>query len=271
MDMGSATRNDQRSMTMVTRMMWLHAVAKAGRLQHALSTERGRPVGFLLEHPTMSKPGKTSTFGGGRHSLWETPMWGEFQTEMELTQVNFDQKAMGSTVSTPTTLGTNIYYLTALQGQGLDEDEDRVPVPEPTVDQWSPGLVGAIVAALTFWSSRPQEAPRLQKMTASQWKQHVDSGHINYSRECLTCVMGRGTGRRHGRIRHPEMFSLTLDLAGTSTAGIGRYIQRDHGKGSTLSLSSQVYVAQGVCEGLFRARASCRRWDGVYNGPRDPP
>ena len=51
-----ATPNDQKSMTMVTRMMWLYAVAKAGRLQHATSTERGRPVGFLLEHPTVNKP-----------------------------------------------------------------------------------------------------------------------------------------------------------------------------------------------------------------------
>ena len=56
----------------------------------------------------------------------------------------------------------------------------------------------------------------------------------------------------------------------TSAAGIGRDIQRNHGKGSTLSTSSKVHVAQGVCEGLFRAGASCRGWDGVYHGPRDP-
>ena len=158
-------------------------------------------------------------------------MWIEFQTEMELTQVSFDQRAMGSTMSIPTTLGTNIYYLTALQGQGFDEDEDQVSVPEHTVDPWSPGLVGAIVTALTFWSSRPQETPRLQKMTAAQWKQHVDSGHINYNRERLTCVMGRGTGRRHGRIRHPEMFSLTLDLAGPVQPGLDVTSKGTMGKG----------------------------------------
>ena len=208
-DMSSATYGDQKSMAMLSRMMWLYSVSKAGRMQHALSTERGRPVGFLLEHPTSVSPGKGVSSRPRRHSLWETSMWTEFQDEMGLARVSFDQGAMGSPVSMPTTLGTNVLYLTALQDQGLEGAEIQCQDQGPIPDQWSPGLVAAVVTALMFWSNHPREAPMMQKMTAAQWKQHVDAGHINYNRECLTCVMGRGTGRRHGRIRHPEMFSLT--------------------------------------------------------------
>ncbi|CAE7305023.1 unnamed protein product [Symbiodinium microadriaticum] len=84
-----------------------------------------------------------------------------------------------------------------------------------------------------------KETPRLQKMTAAQWKQHVDSGHINYNRECLTCVMGRGTGRRHGRIRHPEMFSLTLDLAGPVQPGLDVTSKGTMGKGLRYLLAAK--------------------------------
>ena len=54
-DMGRANTNDRKSMSIISRMRWLYAVSKVGRLQHALSTERGRRVGFLLKHPCQRR------------------------------------------------------------------------------------------------------------------------------------------------------------------------------------------------------------------------
>ena len=236
-----ATLSDKKAMTLVSRMLWLYAVAKAGRLQNASGAERGRPVGFVLEHPAEVKKRTGVHKQTPRNSLWETPMWEEFQEEMDMTQVSFDQRATGSSLSIPTTLGTNVLYLTALQGQGMDADtEEPKPCDEECGDDtWSSGLVGALVTSLTFWSNQPREAPALRAMTPAQWKQHVDAGHINYNRECLTCVMGRGTGRRHGRIRHPEMFTLTLDLAGPVQPGLDVTSKGTMGKGLRYLLAAK--------------------------------
>ena len=68
-------------------------------------------------------------------------------------------------------------------------------------------------------------------MTPAQWKRHVDSNHLDYNRECLTCVLARGTGRRHARVHHPEMFSLTVDIAGPVKAGLDCTSKGTQGKG----------------------------------------
>ena len=85
--------------------------------------------------------------------------------------------------------------------------------------------------ALRFWKKNPIVIPRLCPMTPAQWKRHVDSNHLEYNRGCLTCVLARGTGRRHARVHHPEMFSLTVDLAGPVKAGLDSTSKGTQGKG----------------------------------------
>ena len=85
--------------------------------------------------------------------------------------------------------------------------------------------------ALRFWKKNPIVIPRLCPMLPAQWKRHVDSNHLEYTRECLTCVLARGTGRRHARVHHPEMFSLTVDLAGPVKAGLDSTSKGTQGKG----------------------------------------
>ena len=146
-----------------------------------------------------------------------------------MTEVTFDQRAMGAKGSLPTTLGTNVYYLQGLQGVGQDE-----AVSEDVKDHtgtWSSGLTKAVVMALSLWKRTPATIPCLCTMTPAQWKRHVDSNHLDYNRECLTCVLAWGTGRRHARVHHPEMFSLTVDIAGPVKPGLDSTSKGAQGKG----------------------------------------
>ena len=153
------------------------------------------------------------------HSFWETRMWKAFQKEAELCTISFDQGAMGCPTRNRTSLGTNIHSLLSLENLRVDEDD---PMPERGDSDhiWSPGLVNAVVIAMNFWERSSRCTPRLQAMTPLQWKQHVDSNHAVYRRDCATCVMSRGTGRQHRRVHHPDTYVLTADVAGPLAKGL---------------------------------------------------
>ena len=220
---------DNKSLKAVARMLWLHAVAVEGRFLNAKGSDRGRPVAFMMEHPPTDKEAESLGQESRRRSVWETTMWRAFQEEYDMIEVTFDQRATGALGSLPTTLGTNVYYLQGLQGEGGEaatwgDAKDYSGV-------WSSGLTKAIVLALSFWRRSPITIPRLCPMTPAQWKRHVDSNHLDYNRECLTCVLARGTGRRHARVHHPEMFSLTVDIAGPVKPGLDCTSKGAQGKG----------------------------------------
>ena len=139
--------------------------------------------------------------------------------ETHLRLVSFDQGAMGSEARNQTTLGTNINNLMSLDGIRLPEGDPR-PDRGPGDHIWAPGLVNALVVALSFWEKDARSVPRLQAMTPEKWKEHVDSNYAVYRKDCATCVMGRGIGRQHRRIHHPEAFVLTADVAGPLSPGL---------------------------------------------------
>ena len=209
-----------KNIKLVTRMLWLYAVAEAGRSLNAKGLERGRPVGFVIEHPAKTKESDSPSVETRRGSLWGSSLWKEFALEYGMTTVGFDQRAMGSPTTNRTTLGTNVYYLMGLDGLAPENSVEEPSTTTPSSSEWSPGLVRAIVMAMRFWIRHPRQAPVLAAFTPEQWKKHVDGNHADYRRDCLTCVMSRGTGRRHGKVRHPEMFSLTVDLAGPVKPGL---------------------------------------------------
>ena len=116
-------------------------------------------------------------------------MWKAFQHEAQLRTVSFDQGPMG----------------------GASRDGIRVPDEDPLPERsdqdhvWAPGLVRALVVATSFWEKDARCAPRLYNaMTPAMWKEHVNSNHAVYRKTCATCVMGRGIGRQHRRVHHPE-------------------------------------------------------------------
>ncbi|CAE7198011.1 GIP, partial [Symbiodinium natans] len=118
----------------------------------------------------------------GSGSLWSTDLWEEFQEEMDMIQEE---------------------------------------IPNVKVDpEWSPGLVDSMVMAMRLWDQQPLCCPARVAISPGEWQRHVCSGHADYRRDCLTCVMARGTGRRHARARHPSTFVLTIDLAGPVKPGL---------------------------------------------------
>ncbi|CAE7906865.1 unnamed protein product [Symbiodinium sp. KB8] len=263
-------QRDTRSVALVARMIWLHAVAQVGREVNGGVHKHNREVAFMLEYPEgatemqreqeerrieqteeefRSPPWNTAprvatwgesqrywevvqrprlqrleggpTMDGGL-SFWETRMWKTYQDREGLRVVKFDEGATGGTSKNFTGLGTNVHSLLALNELRIDPDDD---LPEKS-DQdaiWSPGLVNAIVVALSFWDRDPRCAPRapqLNTLSAAQWKEHVASNHEAFKKECATCVASRGTGKQHRRVHHPEAYVLTADVAGPLAKGL---------------------------------------------------
>ena len=221
--------SDLRVVSLMARMMWLYAMAEAARTSKSAGPNCNRPVAFMIEHPAESPQGVAT---GKSRTLWTTAMWQSFENYYELSKVTFDQRAMGATASSPTTIGTNIYYLMGLQGLGqeLEEKGEEMSTQHGT-GEWSPGFVDAVVTALKFWTRMPRETPRMMAFTPEQWKAHVRSNHADYRRDCITCVMSRGTGKRHARVRYPDQFCLTIDLAGPIKPGLDSTSKGTIGKG----------------------------------------
>ena len=216
-----------RAWTLISRMMWLHSCAVAGRCTRTANPTYNKQVGFVLEHPGIPTNDEgEGTIGGG---FWETDFWKRFKEETGQIEVSFDQRAMGANRTNRTTLGTNILYMKGLDGVGLDDNTATTDVCAELSDYsvWSPGLVNALVVGLHLWSM----SPRAYSMTPRQWKSHVDSNHLPYRRDCVTCVMAKGTGRRHARVHHPDSFVLTSDLAGPVRPGLDPTSKGTTGKG----------------------------------------
>ena len=262
---GSGGERDVKSVALIARMLWLHAVAQVGREVNGTPRSKNRDVGFVLEYPEgpsrdtlaaqealirareeeVQEPGsrggvaswnhaqwyweyvqrpRFELYAGkptmdGRVSFWNTRLWKTYQRESGLRTVSFDQGAMGSATKNRTTIATNVNNLMGLDELRLPADDER-PETGPDDSVWAPGLVNALVVSLSFWDREPHAAPRMRAMTPEQWKQHVDSNHEVYRKECATCVMARGTGRQHRRIHHPDSYVLTADVAGPLAKGL---------------------------------------------------
>ncbi|OLP77777.1 Copia protein [Symbiodinium microadriaticum] len=243
--------DDLRPLSAITRMTWLHAVAEAGRLVHGATCEKRRPVGFVVEHPEHEVDVVGHPLGtcSRTDSLWTTTVWRVYSEVGGLRAASFDQGPMGSSTRNPTTLGTNVDHLLSLhelRQQPEQDDQVRGTTP-PHV--WSPGLVRALVVALTFWDRGRRQYPMVRAMTPEQWKAHVASNHEHYRRDCVTCVMARGTGQRHMKVKHPDSYVLTTDLAGPVRAGLDPTSKGKMGKGLKYMLVAKYIVPKEFMKG----------------------
>ena len=59
----------------------------------------------------------------------------------------------------------------------------------------------------------------MRRMSAEQWRTHVENDHLPYSRECTTCLAGAGRGKPHRKVPTPEAYTLSLDLCGPFRSG----------------------------------------------------
>ncbi|CAE6966013.1 RE1 [Symbiodinium sp. CCMP2592] len=290
---------DVRSVSLIARMLWLHAMAQVGRELNGGAYNHNREVAFMLEYPEGITPETRALFeeeilraeGASRvprgkagpatwtetqtywetvqrprlerlkgrptmdasASFWDTRMWKLYQQREGLRLVSFDQGATGGGSRNRTTLGTNIASLLSLDGLRVPEDD---PMPETSSSDyiWSQGLVNAVVVALSFWDRDPRCAPRLprvQAMSAAQWKRHVEGNHEVYRKDCVTCVTARGIGRQHRKIHHPEAYVLTADVAGPIAPGLDPTSKGATGKNIKYLLVAKYVVPKAYVEQHF--------------------
>ena len=206
-----------------------------------------------VQRPRWEEWVGTSTVDASR-SFWDTRMWKMFSREVDLHEVSFDQGAMGGKARTRTTLGTNIYSLLSLNGVRIPES-DVLPERCEGDHIWSPGLVNAMVVAMSFWHTDSRCTPRLRAMTPAQWQKHVATNHADYRRDCATCVMARGSGRQHRRVHHPETYVLTADVAGPLTPGLDSTSKGTMGRNLKYLLVGKYLVPKAFVE-AFSGRAS---------------
>ncbi|CAE7814357.1 unnamed protein product [Symbiodinium microadriaticum] len=236
---------DLKPMTLVARMLWLHAVAQVGRQVHGSHMDSSRPVGFLMEHPEMKvknqQPEEEDYVGCDQ--VWDLPMWRTYAELNDLQYASFDQGAMGGTIA------TNLYALLSLDELRQSSMPTTEPQDERKESTWAPGLVRAMVVALTFWDREKVVSPGLRAMTPAQWREHVNSNHEHHRKDCATCVMARGTGRRHQKVRHPDAYVLTTDLSGPLKPGLDPTSKGTMGKGLKYLLVGKYVVPKEFVKG----------------------
>ena len=141
-----------RETKLVVRMLYLHALATAGKLAHNQDHTCPREVAFMLEHPR--DPRGYLKFDDplypGVVSLWRTSLWMEYALEAGLNTYSFDMAALGRAYTRFTTCGTNL-ALSKLDGLRSRWYFDG-PVPEkgpPGV--WPTEFWEHLVVALRNW------------------------------------------------------------------------------------------------------------------------
>ena len=193
------------------KMIFLHALATAGRCKFSPGPGDVREVGFLLEQPR--DPRGYLLFSDPLYqdssSFWRTPMWFHYAEEAGLTTYTFDMSSLGKKLARHTTIGTNLplRHLDGLRGRvQLDPLPPEAAPPSVWTREFSENVAIAVRAQ--------RLSPKMLKMSTDQWREHVRRGHLPYRSDCLTCVMAGATGRRHARVEHPSCFTMSADVSG---------------------------------------------------------
>ena len=108
---------------------------------------------------------------------------------------------------------------------------DPVPDCGDCSRRWTESFRSLVRQAVHLWDATPEglQVTKWMKRLASgdpdylqgfsekeleMWKNHVQNNHRPFHRRCRTCVVSKGTGRIHRRVRHPDVHCLSLDIMG---------------------------------------------------------
>ncbi|CAE7797862.1 RE1, partial [Symbiodinium necroappetens] len=122
---------------------------------------------------------------------------------------------------------------------------DPVPDCGDCSRRWTEPFKLLVKQAVHLWDATPEglqvtkwvkrlasgEPDYLQDFTEKElemWKNHVQNNHRPFHRRCRTCVVSKGTGRIHRRVRHPDVHCLSLDIMGPFRAKSGDPNHRDY-------------------------------------------
>jgi hypothetical protein len=53
---------------------------------------------------------------------------------------------------------------------------------------WAPGLVKALKLVIPRFLKAESQSPNLKKLDVEGWKNHIQSQHVPYRRDCQTCL-----------------------------------------------------------------------------------
>ena len=193
------------------KMIYLHALATAGRCVYPSTPHEVKEVGFLLEQPSDPRSYLlyTDLLAKDSVSFWRTSLWNLYAEEAGLTTYTFDMSSLGKALIRHTTIGTNL-PLRQLQGLRGRVQDDPYPPQRAPPSVWTREFSELVAIAV-----RDQRtSPRMLKMSAEQWKEHVRRGHLPFRSDCMTCVTAGATGRRHARVEHPSCLVLSADVSG---------------------------------------------------------
>ena len=187
-------------------------------------------VGFLMEHPQDPQRYREATPEVQKcPSVWRTTMWKAFKRIFGISEVHFDQGALGHKTVKPTTLGTGLDGLLSLDGLKANTDQftGATEVPSHLLAEWAPQLKSRIANAIASQHQPVPSSPerveqfdevirsaRLSAVERAAWQAHLQNDHVPYRADCSTCLLAAATGHRHRRVKHPCPFSLALDIAG---------------------------------------------------------
>ena len=184
-----------------------------------------RNVGFLVEYPEGLN--EKVEDGGNAMVFWTTEMWKSFRSLTGMTMVSFNQGAFGHRSRRPTTIGTTYPMLKEIDGE-VDCGNEWIPpslLPRRTLRAWSEEFKWMVALAAVDCVPAPMAeereledcGARLGKLTKDErlaWKQHLLQDHQPYRSDCSICMNAQATGYQHRRRKHPQLYSLAMDLAG---------------------------------------------------------
>ena len=146
-----------RETQLMTRMIYLHALATAGRIRAAPGPGSPREVAFLLEHPRDPRGYLKfqDPLYGDVVSFWRTSLWTGYALEAGFHAYNFDMAAFGKAFTRHTTIRTNLPL------KHLDGLRRRWHVDGPTVEAspacvWTTEFYEHVVISLGNWGTIPR-------------------------------------------------------------------------------------------------------------------
>ncbi|CAE7838902.1 RE2 [Symbiodinium sp. CCMP2592] len=159
-----------RETQLLTRMIYLHALATAGRMRASPSVDAIKGVAFMLEHPRDPRGylKYQDPLYNDVVSFWRTPLWTEYALEAGFNSYHFDMAAFGKAFSRHTTIGTNLplKHLNGLRARWRSDEQAPERSP-PSV--WTSEFYEQVVIAMRTWGA----IPKMIRMSADQWREHV--------------------------------------------------------------------------------------------------
>eukprot|EP00438_Fugacium_kawagutii_P007554 Skav217693 [mRNA] locus=scaffold1925:59391:64646:+ [translate_table: standard] len=222
-------------------LLWMRMLALYVLAEEVRDPTTSQPTAFMVEQPEDPKNYRdpVEVMEKGFMSMWRTQEWLQFEKEYNMVRISFDQGCMGHQKKKPTTIGTNIpglMELAEMRGGGVDQCLSVTPssrkartVQERCAEskqwaEWAPGFKKVLMVVLRQWLNQDLGSPRgqlkkLKPLTLEQWKSHFAHDHLPARRDCRHCVQAQARSRPHHRVRHPESFTLSVDLSGKMSPG----------------------------------------------------